>query len=61
MFHPVISRPSLDDVYLKYSSASFKKAILRRRRALVGQWQKGGWGRTGRVRESNQDGQDKGK
>src|SRR3989304_9477087 len=41
-----ISRPSLDDVYLKYSGASFKEGDSEEGgEPWWAKWQKGGWGK----------------
>ena len=57
-----ISRPSLDDVYLKYSGASFKEGdSAEGGEPWWAKWQKGGWGKNWKGSEdSSQDSQEGG-
>jgi len=52
-----ISRPSLDDVYLKHSGVSFKEGeSAAEANPWWAQWQKGGWGKKKGGEEWNQEG-----
>src|SRR3990170_727196 len=52
-----ISRPSLDDVYLKYSGVSFKEGeSAAEANPWWAQWQKGGWGNKKGGEDWNQEG-----
>src|SRR3989337_3089086 len=51
-----ISRPSLDDVYLKYSAASFKEGdSAEGGEPWWAKWQKGGWGKNWKGGEDSND------
>jgi len=51
-----ISRPSLDDVYLKYSGASFKEGdSAEGGEPWWAKWQKGGWGKNWKGGEDSND------